>query len=265
MRIILILEYDGSRYCGWQSQPSNCSVQDALELALSKIACADIRVVTAGRTDTGVHALYQVVHFDTQVCRPLNSWVRGVNSFLPDDIAVLWASETDEDFHARYSAIERHYSYVLVNQPVRPGLLSKKVGWLHQPLNIKQMQRAAPILLGEHDFSSFRAAECQAKSPVRKLTKLDISCRGSAFVFDFSANAFLHHMVRNIIGCLVYVGKGKYSPEWMQILLDSRDRKKAAPTFSAAGLYLTGVTYDPKWNLPGFGNSSSIMTLPLFK
>lgn len=263
MRVILVLEYDGSRYCGWQSQPAMCSVQDALELALSKIACTNIRVITAGRTDTGVHALYQVVHFDAQVKRPLNAWVRGVNSFLPDDVAVLWASETDDNFHARYSATERHYIYVLVNQPVRPGLLNNKVGWYHQPLNIQPMQQAASTLLGKHDFSSFRAAECQAKSPVREITKLDISCQGNTFVFEFSANAFLHHMVRNIVGCLVYVGKGKYSPEWMPELLESRNRAKAAPTFSAAGLYLAGVTYDPKWNLPRFNNSSLMMSLPL--
>lgn len=265
MRIILVLEYDGGRYCGWQSQPANCSVQDSLELALSKVACTNIRVITAGRTDTGVHALYQVVHFDTQVHRPLTAWVRGVNSFLPDDIAVLWASEANDDFHARYSATERHYAYVLVNHPVRPGLLNKKVGWFHQPLNIKQMQLAATHLLGEHDFTSFRAAECQAKSPIRKLTKLDISCQGNTFIFELSANAFLHHMVRNIVGCLVYVGKGKYSPEWMQMLLDSHDRKKAAPTFSAAGLYLAGVTYDSKWNLPSFSGSPVMITLPLIK
>lgn len=263
MRIILILEYDGSRYCGWQSQPAICSVQDALEVALSKISCTNIRVITAGRTDTGVHALYQVVHFDTQVKRPLSAWVRGANSFLPDDIAVLWASETDDDFHARYSATERHYLYTLVNQPVRPGLLNKKVGWFHQPLDIQQMQLAAATLLGKHDFSSFRAAECQAKSPVREITKLDISRQGNTYVFELSANAFLHHMVRNIVGCLVYVGKGKYSPEWMPELLESRDRAKAAPTFSANGLYLAGVTYDPKWNLPRFNNVPLLMSVPL--
>lgn len=263
MKIILVLEYDGSRYCGWQSQPAKCSVQDSLEYALSRIACTNVRVVTAGRTDTGVHALYQVIHFDTQVKRPLSAWVRGTNSFLPDDISVLWASETGDDFHARYSAIERHYLYVLVNQPVRPGLLHNKVGWFHQPLNIQQMQLGATTLLGKHDFSSFRAAECQAKSPVREITKLDISCQGNTFVFEFSADAFLHHMVRNLVGCLVYVGKGKYSPEWVPKLLESRDRSKAPPTFSAAGLYLVGVTYDTKWNLPCFNNAPLMMSLPL--
>ncbi|MDP1557348.1 MAG: tRNA pseudouridine(38-40) synthase TruA [Nitrosomonas sp.] len=263
MRILLILEYDGRRYCGWQSQLTNCSVQDALESALSRIACSNIRVVTAGRTDTGVHALYQVVHFDTQVHRPLNAWIRGVNTFLPDDIAVLWASEVSDDFHARYSASGRRYLYLLLNHPVRPGLYNKRVGWLHQPLDLVQMQIAARILLGEHDFTAFRAAECQAKSPIRKLTKLEVSCRGNIFIFEFCANAFLHHMVRNIVGCLVYVGKGKHSPEWMQMLMNSRDRTNAAPTFSAAGLYLAGVTYDSKWRLPDFSAFPSLMALPV--
>ena len=252
MRIILILEYDGSRYCGWQSQPSLCSVQDVLEVALSKIACTNTRVITAGRTDTGVHALYQVVHFDTQVKRPVSAWVRGVNSFLPDDIAVLWASETDDDFHARYSATARHYRYTLVNQPVRPGLLNKKVGWFHQPLDVKRMQDAASMLLGQHDFTAFRSAACQAKSPIRTLTKLDVSCSDNMIVFELRANAFLQHMVRNIVGCLVYVGKGKYSPEWLLHLLKNRDRSLAAPTFSSSGLYLSGVSYDAAWSLPDY-------------
>ena len=175
----------------------------------------------------------------------------------------MWASEADDDFHARYSATERHYLYALVNQSVRPGLLNKKVGWYHQPLDIQRMQLAAATLLGRHDFSSFRAAECQAKSPVREITKLDISRQGNTFVFELSANAFLHHMVRNIVGCLVYVGKGKYSPDWMPELLESRDRAKAAPTFSANGLYLASVTYDPKWNLPRFNNAPLFMSVSL--
>ena len=255
MRIILVLEYDGSRYCGWQSQPAMCSVQDALEQALSKIACTNIRVITAGRTDTGVHALYQVVHFDTQVKRPLNAWVRGVNSFLPDDIAVLWASEADDEFHARYSATERHYIYALVNQPVRPGLLNKKVGWFHQPLDLQPMQQAAATLLGKHDFSSFRAAECQAKSPVREITKLDISRQGHMFVVEFSANAFLHHMVRNIAGVLIEIGCGNAEISWMDEILEIRDRTKSAKTAPADGLYLTMIEYPEKYGIPVPANS----------
>lgn len=247
-----MLEYEGSSFCGWQSQPSGRSVQDVLEKALSKIATSNVRVVTAGRTDTGVHALYQVVHFDSQVQRPLSAWVRGVNALLPDSIAVLWASEVPDDFHARYSASERCYLYLLSNHPVRSGLHHGKVGWFHQTLDLEQMRIAAQMLLGEHDFSAFRAAECQAKSPVRNLTKLEITRQGDIIVIELRANAFLHHMVRNIVGCLVYVGKGKYQPEWMRMLLEGRDRAHAAPTFSAAGLYLAGIAYDPKWSLPGF-------------
>ena len=250
MRIVLVLEYDGSHYCGWQSQPEGCSIQDALEAALSRIAQEKIRVVTAGRTDTGVHALFQVVHFDTQVQRPVSAWVRGVNALLPADIAVLWATETSDQFHARYSAIERRYLYVLLNQPVRPAIHHARVGWYHQPLELEKMQSAASYLIGRHDFSSFRAAECQAKSPIRTITHLNIVRQGNLFLFDLRANAFLHHMVRNIIGCLVYVGKEKYSPEWMSELLESCDRAYAAPTFSPAGLYLAGVVYDSVWPMP---------------
>lgn len=244
------MEYDGSQYCGWQSQPCGCSVQDKLEFALSKIACEKIRVVTAGRTDAGVHALYQVAHFDTSANRPLTAWIRGVNAFLPKDIAVLWASGISSQFHARFGATARCYQYLLFNHPVRPGVHSHKVGWFHQPLDLERMQAGAKNLLGEHDFSAFRAAECQAKSPTRTLTRLDILRHGNLLQFDLCANAFLHHMVRNIVGCLVYIGKGKYSPDWTQTLLESCDRSAAAPTFAAAGLYLTGITYGAGWNLP---------------
>ncbi|MBS0298604.1 MAG: tRNA pseudouridine(38-40) synthase TruA [Proteobacteria bacterium] len=252
MRVVLVLEYDGSRYCGWQSQPQGCSIQDVLETALSAIAQEKIRVITAGRTDTGVHALYQVVHFDTLAQRPVSAWIRGVNALLPNDIAVLWATEVSGEFHARYSAKERRYLYLLLNQPMRPGINNNKVGWYHHPLELAKMQAAGNILIGEHDFSSFRAAECQAKSPVRTITRLTITRQGNTLVFDIHANAFLHHMVRNIIGCLVYVGKGKYSAEWIRELLASCDRMYAAPTFSPAGLYLAGVKYDMCWGMPEF-------------
>lgn len=250
MRIILVLEYDGSRYCGWQSQPEGCSVQDALETALSKIAKEAIRVITAGRTDAGVHALYQVVHFDTLAQRPISAWIRGVNALLPGDIAILWAVEASDKFHARYSAVERRYLYLLSNQPVRPGIHDKKIGWYHQPLELDKMQAAGNILIGEHDFSSFRSSECQAKSPIRTITQLGIARYGDLLIFDLRANAFLQHMVRNIIGCLVYIGKGKYSAEWVYELLESRNRTYAAPTFSSAGLYLAGVKYDRDWCMP---------------
>ncbi len=258
MRIALILEYDGGNYCGWQSQPDGCSVQDQLETALSKIAQDNIRVTTAGRTDTGVHALYQVVHFDTRTKRPLTAWVRGVNAFLPKDIAVLWANEISEDFHARYSAYERHYQYILLNRPTRPGCHDQKVGWFHEPLDLDSMKNGADKLIGEHDFSAFRAAECQAKSTIRKLTRLDISRHGNIFVFNLTANAFLHHMVRNIVGSLIYVGKGKHPPDWIRTLLESHDRSLAAPTFSPTGLYLSGIAYDSKWNLPQPGQDPGV-------
>ena len=259
MRIALGLEYDGSGFCGWQSQPSGCGVQDHLERALSQIAGHPVKVVTAGRTDTGVHALAQVVHFDTDALRPNSAWVRGVNALLPPTVATHWAHPVPEDFHARFSAMERSYRYVLLNQAVRPALLHGKAGWYHAPLNVEAMREAASLLIGEHDFSAFRAAECQAKSPVKVLREIRISQQGNFLLVDLRANAFLHHMVRNIIGSLVYVGKGRHPPSWMTLLLQSADRTQAAPTFSPDGLYLAGIVYDPKWNLPEFAKSTLLL------
>lgn len=250
VRIALGLEYDGGAFCGWQSQPEGCGVQDALEAALAGIAAEPVRAVTAGRTDAGVHALHQVVHFDTSAARPENAWVRGVNALLPAGVGVLWARQVPEAFHARFSAFERRYQYRLLNRPVRPALMAGKVGWFHHSLDLDAMRRGAAHLVGEHDFSAFRAAGCQAKSPVKNLRRLDIRREGDLILFDLAAGAFLHHMVRNIVGCLVYVGKGKHPPEWIGRLLESRDRRLAAPTFSPDGLYLAGVGYDPKWGLP---------------
>lgn len=250
MRIALGLEYDGSRFCGWQSQSSGCGVQDALERAVSQIAGETIRVVAAGRTDTGVHAAAQVVHFDTLADRPESAWVRGVNALLPESVAVLWAAIVPEEFHARFSAQSRRYRYLLLNHPVRPALQAGKMGWFHAPLDVEKMRESARFLLGEHDFSAFRAAECQAKSPIKHIYRADIVRHGDLIVFDFHANAFLHHMVRNIVGCLVYVGKGKHDPAWLKEILGSRDRQFAAPTFAPDGLYLVRVGYDAKWQLP---------------
>ncbi|MDD5240158.1 MAG: tRNA pseudouridine(38-40) synthase TruA [Sulfuricella sp.] len=250
MRIALGVEYDGSRFCGWQSQPSACGVQDVLERALSAIASEPIRVVTAGRTDAGVHALHQVVHFDTAATRPDNAWVRGVNALLPDSVGVLWAQPVSDEFHARFSAVSRRYLYLLHNHPVRPALLSGKVGWFHQPLDVETMQQGALHLLGEHDFSAFRAAECQAKSPIKQMQKITVTRDGDYVLFDFTANAFLHHMVRNLVGSLVYVGKGKHSPGWIGELLGNRDRTRSAPTFAPDGLYLASIGYDPAWDIP---------------
>lgn len=258
MRVALGLEYDGSAFCGWQSQTAGCGVQDALERALGAIAGETVRVVAAGRTDTGVHALNQVVHFDTQVLRPENAWVRGVNAHLPDGVAVNWARPVSDEFHARFSATERRYAYLLLNRPARPGMLHGRVGWFHAPLDFDAMREAASHLLGEHDFSAFRAAECQAKSPVKSLHRLDIEQSGEYFLFHLRANAFLHHMVRNLVGSLVYVGKGKHSPSWVKELLEGRDRRRAAPTFAPGGLYLTGVGYDGKWQIPASGSRLAI-------
>jgi tRNA pseudouridine38-40 synthase len=250
VRIALGVEYDGSPYFGWQSQASGHTVQDALQAALSGIANEFISVVAAGRTDTGVHAQEQVVHFNTNVARPLTAWVRGVNALLPNSIAVLWAHTVPEEFHARFSAQARSYRYLLINRSVRNAMQHGKAGWFHAPLNVEKMCEAAQYLLGEHDFSALRAAECQAKSPIKNLAQLDIQKQGDTIIFDLSANAFLHHMVRNIVGCLVYVGKGKHPPQWMREVLEGQERSLAAPTFAPDGLYLRRITYDAKWELP---------------
>lgn len=250
MRISLGVEYDGSAFHGWQKQPGGGTVQDALEAALSEIAGVPVDVVCAGRTDAGVHASGQVVHFDTDVERPLTAWSRGANSFLPSAVAVRWAQPVADDFHARFSAYGRRYRYVLLNRPQRPGLWHGRAGWYHHQLDVEAMQKAAALLLGEHDFSAFRAAQCQAKSPIKTMRQADVRRIGDLVVFDFEASAFLHHMVRNLVGSLVYVGQGKHPPDWMVELLGSADRRLAAPTFAAAGLYLVGVEYEAHWGLP---------------
>ena len=250
MRIVLGLEYCGLGFCGWQSQLQGCGVQDALETALSIIAGVKIGVIAAGRTDTGVHAALQVVHFDTTVDRPLTAWVRGVNSHLPPGVAVLWAHEISDDFHARFAANQRGYRYVLLNHAVRPGLNHGLIGWYHRPLDVDAMNQAAALLIGQHDFSAFRAAACQAKSPSKDLRRVQVERRGDYLLCDFLADGFLHHMVRNLMGCLIQVGAGYQSPEWIQTVLQSRDRSLAAPTFDAAGLYLTHIRYPAHFALP---------------
>jgi tRNA pseudouridine38-40 synthase len=250
MRVALGLEYDGGPYCGWQTQPSGCSVQDALDRAVAQIAGHAVASQCAGRTDAGVHALGQVVHFDTDARRPLLAWTRGVNALLPRSIAVTWAREVAAEFHARYSARGRSYAYLLLNRPQRPGVHHMHLGWYHRHLELEPMREAAASLLGVHDFSAFRAAECQARTPVKELRSLDIERRGELLVFEFSADAFLHHMVRNVVGCLVKVGSGSRPPSWVREVLDGRNREFAAPTFPASGLYLTGVQYDASWGLP---------------
>ena len=250
MRIALGLEYCGTSFSGWQTQPDGRGVQDALERALAVIAAADVGTTAAGRTDAGVHATMQVVHFDVAATRPDTAWVRGVNSNLPSTVAVLWARPVAGEFHARYAAVRRHYTYLLCDRAVRPALLAGRIGWYHRTLDVAAMTEAAGALIGTHDFSAFRAAQCQAKSPLRTLAAVSIARTGAHIRFDFSANAFLHHMIRNIVGALVYVGAGKHPPAWIGELLAGRDRTRAAPTFAPDGLYLTGAEYDAKWQLP---------------
>ncbi len=232
MRIAIGLEYSGSLFTGWQSQPDGRGVQDALERALAAIGGAPLRTIAAGRTDAGVHATIQIAHFDVAATRPDTAWVRGVNAHLPGEVAVLWARPVAPEFHARNVAEARYYTYVLANRPVRPALLAGRVGWYHQPLDVEAMREAAEHLVGTHDFSAFRAAECQAKSPTKTLTGIGIAVDGEELCFDFRANAFLHHMIRNIVGSLVYVGAGKHPPGWVAELLAKRDRTRAAPTFA---------------------------------
>ncbi len=250
MRIALGVEYDGAQFCGWQSQPQRCGVQDALETAIARMTLKPTRIHAAGRTDTGVHAFMQITHLECEVARPLTAWVRGVNAFLPATVRVVWAQFVSDDFHARFSATQRHYQYLLLNQPTAPAIHASKAGWYHLPLDVSAMQAAIAFLQGEHDFSAFRASECQAKSPMRTLTQATIIAHQESIVFNFSANAFLQHQVRNMVGALVYVGNGKHPPEWIAHLLKQKNRTLSPPTFSPNGLYLTGVDYDAKFNLP---------------
>jgi tRNA pseudouridine38-40 synthase len=250
MRIALGLEYAGAAFDGWQSQPTGRGVQDALERALEQIAGAPTRTIAAGRTDAGVHATSQIAHFDTEAVRPDTAWVRGVNALLPPEVAVLWARAVPPDFHARYKATARHYTYVLMARPVRAALLAGRVGWYHRSLDVAAMRDAVRLLVGTYDFSAFRAAECQARSPVKTLSAAAVETDGDLVRFDFSADAFLHHMIRNVVGTLVHVGAGKAPPGWVAELLAARDRTRAAPTFAAGGLYLTGAEYDASWGLP---------------
>lgn len=251
-RWALGVSYRGTAYHGWQSQPDGVTVQDVVERALSRFAGAPIVTVCAGRTDAGVHALNQVLHFDAPVEREAFSWVRGSNRYLPPDVAIQWAQPVAADFHARNRALGRRYRYVLLHAPVRPSLEAGLVGWVFDPLDGDAMRAAAALLIGEHDFSAFRSSECQARSPVKTLRAIDMRQRGAYWLFDFDASAFLHHMVRNLVGCLVQVGRGAQPPGWVAEVLASRDRARGAPTFGPEGLYLTAVEYPERWRLPGF-------------
>ncbi len=249
-RIALGVRYDGANYHGWQSQDDLQTVQLRLQLALSRVANHSVVVTCAGRTDAGVHATGQIVHFDTDAERDDCSWVFGANSNLPADISVLWAKEVGREFHARFSATARRYRYVLYNYDVRPGILRHAVGWYYRPLDEKRMQEAALYLLGRHDFSSFRGANCQAKTAVRMMTQLDVHRQRRMIIIEVKANAFLMHMVRNIAGSLIEIGTGRKDPKWLQDVLEARDRRQAGVTISPNGLYLVEVDYPPEFELP---------------
>lgn len=250
MRVALGISYNGQAYQGWQSQLSRQTLQDQVEKALSQLAAQPVSTLCCGRTDAGVHALMQVVHFDTDSIRREVSWVRGTNALLPRDISIEWAREVPASFHCRANALSRRYAYVLYESPVRPSIDAGRVGWVTAPLDIEAMRLAAQQLIGEHDFSSFRASQCQALSPVKRMLQIGISRRGAYWRFEFEANAFLHHMIRNIMGCLIAIGSGKQPPEWMSTVLQARQRKMAAPTFAPDGLYFLGPRYDAQWALP---------------
>lgn len=250
MRIALGIEYDGTRYYGWQRQREVISVQEKLEKALSAIADHPVEVQCAGRTDAGVHGTGQVVHFDTTAERKMLAWTMGVNAKLPSDIAVRWAKEVPDEFHARFSATARRYRYVIYNHAYRPGILSSGVSHYHQELDAQLMHVAGQYLLGENDFTSFRAVHCQSRSPWRNIIHLNVSRHQRYIVVDIKANAFVHHMVRNIVGSLIEVGRGEQPPEWIAWLLAAKDRKLAAATAKAEGLYLVDVDYPQHFELP---------------
>jgi len=248
-RLVIGVEYDGTHYNGWQYQPHAPSVQERLNLAIAAVADDTISCIGSGRTDTGVHARGQVVHFDTTASRSPRGWLMGINSNLPYDINVLWVREIDDKFHARYSAIKRAYRYTILNRPVRSALARHRAWWVYQALDAAAMATSAGCLVGSHDFSSFRASGCQAHSPVRHMMRLEITRQRDWITVDVEANAFLHHMVRNIVGSLVDIGRGERPVEWMQELLAARDRKLAGITAPAAGLVLTRIQYPAHFGL----------------
>lgn len=249
-RIALGIEYDGSAFYGWQRQREVTTVQQVLEQALSKIAAHPVNLTCAGRTDAGVHATGQVVHFDSENPRNLAAWSMGVNSNLPHTVAVRWARYVNADFNARFSAVGRRYRYIIANCAMRPAILGLGVSHYHSPLDTAAMHEAAQALIGEHDFSAFRAAQCQSHSANRCLTEISVVRHGQFVVIEVAANAFLHHMVRNIVGSLLEVGKGERPSAWIGELLAGRDRTLAAATAKPHGLYLVQVDYPSKWDIP---------------
>lgn len=249
MRIALGVEYDGTDFSGWQAQAGTRTVQEALEGALSRVADRPVRVVCAGRTDAGVHATGQVVHFDTEVVRPERAWVLGANVHLPPEVAVCWARAVDPRFHARFSAVRRRYRYVILNRVTRPALLRGRVWWVYRPLHVDRAREAAVHLAGKHDFTSYRALACQARHPVRTVHRLEVQRVGELLYIDVVANAFLHHMVRNLAGVLVAIARGEHPPCWACEVLEARDRTLGGVTAPAAGLYMVQVNYPASFGL----------------
>ena len=251
MRFAMGLEYDGSGFLGWQVQREGRTIQGCVEAAVSRIADHEVRVTCCGRTDTGVHAICQVVHFDSAAIRSERSWVLGVNSQLPAGISALWIRQLDETFHARFTAYSRRYRYLMLNRWIRPALDNSRISWCRRPLDADQMHRAAQQLRGEHDFTSFRALACQARHPVREIQRIEVSRSGNRVEIQVEANGFLYHMVRNIAGSLISIGAGEKPPEWLGEVLRARDRSLAAVTASPAGLYFVGARYPAQYDLPG--------------
>lgn len=249
-RIAIGIEYNGQHFSGWQTQETVASIQGSLEKALSHIADEPIKLFCAGRTDAGVHATGQVAHFDTGAVRDMRAWTMGTNALLPPDIAVCWAQIVDTDFHARYSALARHYRYIIYNYPARPAILAGRVAWHYAALDTAAMQEAGNYLIGEHDFSAFRSAQCESKTPMRHLQSLHVLRSNDYIIIEVSANAFLHHMVRNIVGVLLAVGSNAKNPAWVKSVLASKDRRQAAVTADAAGLYLVKVDYPDLYAFP---------------
>lgn len=250
MRLALCIEYDGTEFQGWQAQAHGATVQAAVERAVSAVANAPTGVICAGRTDTGVHARGQIAHFDTDAARDERAWTLGINSGLPRTVAVLWAKPVADEFHARYSAVARHYRYTIQNRPVRPALAARYATWERLPLDVAAMQAAAATILGEHDFTSFRTVACQAESPVRELERIELACDGDLVHIHFQANAFLHHMVRNLVGSLLPIGRGEKPSSWLRAVLEARDRTAAGPTAPARGLQFLGPFYPRRFGLP---------------
>ena len=253
-----VVEYDGTDFCGWQRQDEVRTVQQCVEEALSKVANEPVHVTVAGRTDTGVHAMAQVIHFDTAATRSEYSWVRGANRYLPPDAALLWAGPVADGFHARFSATGRHYHYVILNRPLRPTHLRNRVTWEYRLLDVARMQAAATRLIGKHDFTSFRAIECQAKSPVRELRALTVERHGELVHIRAYANAFLQHMVRNLAGVLSAIGAGEREPEWAHDVLVARDRTRGGVTAPPDGLYLTDIEYPAEFTIPRFSRDAGL-------